>query len=121
MKTFLRSGLLALFLLCAYAPVSAHAQSSDDPMNVRSEVEGMSINLLFSNLQQETTTVNLSNIDGEDVYFTEYIRDHNGYNMSLQMDELPDGKYLLTIKKGDTIKNQVIVIQYGDILLSSMS
>ena len=121
MKTFLRSGLLAMFLLCAYAPVSAHAQSTDDPMKVTSEVEGTNINLLLTNLQQETTTINISTIDGNEVFFTEHIRNHNGYSLSLQMEELPAGKYLLTVKKGETVKHQVIVIEYGDILLSTMS
>ncbi len=122
MKTFLRSGLLALFLLCAYAPISAHAQVGDqDPMRVTSEADGMSLNILLVNLQKETTTINLSTIDGEEVFFTEEIANHNGYNMELQLQELPEGTYLLTVIKGNKIRHQVVVIEFGDVLLSSIS
>ncbi|MEM8584113.1 MAG: hypothetical protein AAGF87_07590 [Bacteroidota bacterium] len=121
MKTFWQSGLMALFLMCAYGPLSAHEPSTEDPMQVTTEVDGMDLNLRLINLEQEDTFVNLSTIDGNEVFFTERITKHNGYAMALQLHELPDGKYLLTIKKGDTVKNQVVVIEYGDILLSNIS
>ncbi|MEM6397386.1 MAG: hypothetical protein AAF741_13645 [Bacteroidota bacterium] len=123
MKTFLQSGLLALFLLCAYGPLAAHTLQDDggDPMNMKTEVDGMDLNLRLTNLQQETTFVNLSTIDGDEVFFTERIAKHNGYAVGLQLDDLPDGRYLLTVKKGDTVKHQVVVIENGDLLLSDIS
>jgi len=122
MKTFLQSGLLALFLLCAYGSVSAHQiPGGQDPMQVSTEVDGLDLNLRLVNRQQELTYVNLYTVEGDEVFFTERITDHNGYAMALKLHELPEGRYLLTVKKGDTVKHQVVVIENGDVLLSDIS
>jgi len=67
------------------------------------------LEVLIANLEQEKTTITFTNLDtGLDI-FTDRIRKHNGYSYNLNFDKLTLGRYLLKVKKGKIIRQQVIL------------
>lgn len=111
MKTLFYS-LFALVLACGPALVSATPLSTVDPepLIVRSQpvYGGMAITL--ANLEQVRTTVTLHALDDSNrKLYTDVITNHNGYSLNLNLDKLDEGRYVLSVKKGDTLRKQVIL------------
>ncbi len=77
--------------------------------------------LTIVNLQQEKAVVSLRNLSNRDLVYREVIKDHNGYRMALHLHQLPAGRYVLEIKKGDSITHQVVRVSRNLVLLSQMS
>lgn len=67
------------------------------------------LEVLIANLEQEKTTVSFTSLDTGLFYFKDRIRKHNGYTYNLNFDRLEFGRYLLTVKKGNTVRKQVIL------------
>ena len=101
--------LVALFSLCS-APAFAHeTDTGKEPLIVRSQMMPGGLEVLIANLEQEKTTITFTNLDtGLDI-FTDRIRKHNGYSYNLNFDKLTFGRYLLTVKKGKAVRQQVIL------------
>ena len=119
MKTkCLLPGLLSLALLL---PLSSFAAAPTNPylrMDTK-EVSEKTVRIQLANLQQQAAEVTLENIDGKVMY--EYtIRKHNGFNMDLDLAKLPEGRYILQVKQGDTIRTQIISINNGMMLFSQI-
>ncbi|MEM9527091.1 MAG: hypothetical protein AAGA31_10800, partial [Bacteroidota bacterium] len=71
-----------------------------------------------ANLEKEKTMVQLINLDSDREVFTDQIRKHNGYRYKLQLDQLSHGRYLLKVKKGKTLRQQVLLVTGNGILCS---
>ena len=82
--------------------------------------EGKVISLKVSNLQMEKTSIKITDLKGENTYYRDFVKNHNGYGRRLNLDNLPVGKYVLTIKQKDEYVKQIIVIKDNYLLLSQI-
>lgn len=109
-----------LTILCLILPllaVPAHAGPTDaiEKVLVRTEVvDDYALKLRLANLQQEVTKVEIKHLTRGTSYFTDYIRNHNGYATLIDLEKLPQGKYVLEITQRDESRTVVIrVNKYG--------
>lgn len=117
LKSFFLIALMALSF-------SLHADNEkpEARFNVQTEVVDQS-NIIYTvyNLQQMITTVRITSIDGENTFYKNVIKKHNGYSEMMRMGQLTDGRYLFEITQGETTKKQVILIRNKQVALSAMS
>ena len=112
------AGLLLIFSIS----LSANNAPFPGKFKVRTTVENQStLKLSMVNLQLEKTVVTLHDLSSNESLYKEVIQDHNGYRMALNLNELPTGRYVLSVKKGDTHKRQVVNVLSNMILLSQFS
>jgi len=102
--------LLALFSFCT-APAFAHSAdtSATEPLIVRSQMMPGGLEVLIANLEQENASITLVDLEDGQEIFTDRIRKHNGYSYNLNFDKLAFGRYQLEVKKGKTVRKQVIL------------
>jgi hypothetical protein len=109
---FMSAMLAFCLLLCAAAPaVAACPNPTSEVQLTVTRVAEKTIDLTLTNLQQQRTTVTIQSLDGTVIYFQENVKKHNGYHKRLNLKDLPNGKYLLTIQQGREKRRQVIVIK----------
>lgn len=105
--------LSAIFASLSVLPLAANTASlpvsNNDPLIVRSYFGVMGLELTLANLEQVPTRVTLTSLATGTPYLLETIREHNGYSMNLYLEKLPKGRYLLTIRKGDSSRQQVLL------------
>lgn len=115
-KCMLLGLLLALML-----PAFSFAHAPVEPILVKTKaIDDEKVHVRLANLQQEMTTVTLETLKG-DVLYSQNVRKHNGYTISLDLAELPDGRYLLRVSQADTELQQVVVKNENGIALSRIS
>ncbi|MCB0635038.1 MAG: hypothetical protein KDC54_00390 [Lewinella sp.] len=115
------AAMAALFLLSI--PNQAMADTgSPGTLLVKSSVtdQDQVIRLQLANLQGEKTVVSLTNLDG-DAYFTNVVRDHNGYLVKLNMKQAEEGRYVLRVTQGDETYSQIVYYRQGEIVLSQVA
>lgn len=88
---------------------AASLPSPDEPLIVRSHMSIMGLEVIIANLEQEVTTVTLTNLDTKSQHFSDVVRKHNGYSYNLKLDDLPEGRYCLSVKKGETLRRQILL------------
>ncbi len=103
----MKSLLFALALSTA-APAVATA-TTVEPLITRTLIEEGRLEITLANLEQERTIVRLTDLNNRTEFFSDRIKNHNGYGVCLSIDELPAGRYMLSVEKGDTIRRQVIL------------
>jgi len=109
--------IVALCLLLPALP----ALAGDPPAGeiehviVRTEVvDDYALQLRLANLQKETTKVEIKHLTRGTSYFSNYIRNHNGYATRMDLQKLPKGKYVLEISQQDDRRAIVMRIsEYG--------
>ena len=110
---------LAVMTLPVWANDASPAVNTD--ILVRANIaEGKVISLKVSNLQMEKTSIKITDLKGENTYYRDFVKNHNGYGRRLNLDNLPVGKYVLTIKQKDEYVKQIIVIKDNYLLLSQI-
>lgn len=109
--------VLALVLFAA-SPTYANSTNPHEPLIVRSQMAEGGLEIVLANLEQETTTLSLTSLDRKKKVFTDLIRKHNGYSYKLALDKLKKGRYLLAVKKGDVVRQQVILISDDGMMCS---
>lgn len=110
---------LAVMTLPIWANDASPAANTD--ILVRANIaEGKVISLKVSNLQMEKTSIKITDLKGENTYYRDFVKNHNGYGRRLNLDNLPVGKYVLTIKQKDEYVKQIIVIKDNYLLLSQI-
>lgn len=105
----------SLFLIALLATsISLHAEN-DKPeprFTVKSEIENNNDMVYqLTNLQQVTTTVQITSIDGKTTFYKTNIRKHNGFSEKINMGELSDGRYIFQVEQGAFTKKQIILIR----------
>ena len=108
----MKSLIYLAVLLSSFVSVPAGAAAlpnSVEPLIVRSAMAETGLELVLANLQLEKTTITLTDLDAEETYLTETVRKHNGYSFSINLEELPEGRYCLSVKKGDTLRRQILL------------
>lgn len=113
-----------LALLCLFGTSLLTAATfpnlDNDPLIVRTESDDDGITLLLANLEGVATSIQLKSLDAHEVVFQDMVRNHNGFSFDFALEELPYGRYLLTVKKEDTVKQQVILIGEHGVWLSQI-
>lgn len=106
--------LSLVLALCLSLIISASANEANPEENVQLYVTPISekiLDLALTNLQQQRTTIAVTNVDGSVTYFRDVVKKHNGYRKRLNFNELQDGKYLLVVTQGTEKFQQVIVLK----------
>lgn len=96
------------------------ALANTPPAKLLLKVETVDHNHLvlhLANLLQETTEVSIQNFEGT-TYFRQTITDHNGYAANLNLEALPEGRYLLRVNSKDSQIDQVLVKGEGTLFVS---
>lgn len=92
----------------------------DDPIVRVKVVDAKIFQINLANLQKETTNVKLTNLRGT-TYFKETIRNHNGYGKKINIDQIPNGRYVLTITHNKSSVTKVIYIDDDAIRVSGQT
>ncbi|PHN03254.1 T9SS type A sorting domain-containing protein [Flavilitoribacter nigricans] len=112
------------FFVLALMAMTLNASASNEPtgeLRLKSHVvESNVVVLQLYNLQQEKTKVSILSLDGETAYFTDYIRNHNGYIRKINLEELTDGRYMIQVEQNEQSKTQVILVRDSKVQLSSV-
>jgi hypothetical protein len=74
--------------------------------------------LHLANLEQEYTYVTITNLRGDLIYFSEGIKNHNGFHRAVDLKNLNSGRYLVKIKTKDKTVKQVLSIDGRNAYLS---
>lgn len=82
--------------------------------------EGKVLKVNLANLQQVKTVVQLKDLKGSS-YFTRVVRNHNGFLRLLNLSQLPEGKYVLSVSQSDEVISQVVVVDEDGLKLSAIS
>lgn len=118
MKTF----LFSLCLLFCLSSVNAYGHTATDdpnePLIVRSQLATGGLEIILANLQKARTTLKLADLDRDRLVYEDVVRNHNGYSYNLNLDKLPKGRYLLSVTKGNAVRQQVLVIADHGVMCS---
>ena len=98
-----------LFLCLLGTCVPALASTPAEPLITNSSVVEQQLFLTLANLEQQRTLVTVTKLDSDYRHYTKLVRNHNGFSAVLDLDRLPRGRYVVTVKKGDTLRRQVIL------------
>jgi hypothetical protein len=107
-----------LFFCLLGTSVPALATTPAEPLITRTSITEMHLCVTLANLQQQRTFVWVRRLDDGEVYFREVVRKDNGHQTTLDLSRIPDGRYVVEVKKGDTLRRQ-IVLKKADGLLCS--
>lgn len=111
MKNLILTAFTFMFLATATALAAPTTPATaGEPLIVRSHLAEGGLELMIANLEQETTVVTLTSLTTNRVLFNDRIRKHNGYSYNINLDELHYGRYVLAVKKGDAVRQQVILV-----------
>ena len=92
-----------------------------DPLLVRTSTEAKTLRVVLANLEQETTRTTFASLKSGQLLWQSVTRKHNGDNKLLNLETLPQGRYVLTVTKGKSQTRQVVVITADGIKLSEQS
>ncbi|MCO6476467.1 MAG: hypothetical protein J5I94_07590 [Phaeodactylibacter sp.] len=111
----------AVLLLTAMSlPMWATPIATPGEITVKTKaVEQKSVAVHLYNLGQETTTLQIQGRQGK-VYYEKNIFNHNGFSMLLDLEQLPEGSYILYVKQKDEVKSQVVRVTEEGLLLSQV-
>lgn len=76
------------------------------------------IQLQLANLEKKYTYVSITNMDGDLIYFSEGVKERNGYRKAINISNLTDGRYIIKVKNGKEKFIQIFKIS-GDLILFS--
>ncbi|NJB85980.1 hypothetical protein GGR26_001748 [Lewinella marina] len=100
--------LLLSLILSTGAPAIELPNPDAEPLITRSVVYDDRIELTVANLEKERTLIRLLDYETEAVHFAQRIDDHNGYTIHLSLEKLPKGRYVISVQKGDTERQQIV-------------
>lgn len=111
--------MLAMTLTLSANPISASSDGGGTTLKSK-VVDNFSLHLQLINLEQEQTFIKLASLDG-DTFFQDFIARHNGYVQVLNLEDIPYGKYVLTIRQDDETITQVVVKTEDKLILSKVN
>lgn len=121
MKTVFAS--VAMAALFFFAPISTFAHfSTDTPGELLMKlkpVEDNAFSLHLANLQGNTTYISLENMDGE-TFFSDRVKDHNGYLVKINMTDAPQGRYILKVLQNGQEYTSIIYHKEEQLLTSQV-
>ena len=118
MKTYLFSLCLLFCLVSTNAFANTSVEDPQEPLIVRSYLVTDGLEITLANLQKTRTTVKLENLDLDKLVYSDIVRNHNGYSYNLNLNNLPNGRYLLSVTKNNAVRQQVLVIADHGVMCS---
>ncbi len=117
MKRSLFYAVLAVLMLptLAFSPVEENLQARTKV------IEDAKVQVQLYNLQQQRTTLAITDLDEEVSYYKTTISRHNGFAKILDVSELSNGRYLLKVNNGSTTLKEIMKVDDNRILLSGFS
>lgn len=116
MKTF-RIALAALAVLTISLPGQANVNPNARINLCTKAIEAKKVVVQLANLAKQPTFLMLQSTYG-DVYYKEAIRKHNGHRTLLDLEKLPAGKYILSVRQKGETQSQVIRVTEEGVLVS---
>jgi len=104
-------------------PVSATTPDVDPEFTLYVKaVKERTVEVALLNLQKEKTSISIQSLDGTKTFYSNIVKDHNGFRKRLNFRNLDYGKYLLVVEQNGEKLTQVIVLddKHG-MLLSDIS
>jgi hypothetical protein len=96
------------------------ATSTPDKLLMKTHtVENTHLVLQLANLQQQKTVVSISDFAGT-TYSRQTITDHNGYSVSMDLEQLPEGRYVLLVSQNGQQMKQIIYKNENMLLVSKI-
>ncbi|MEL6655391.1 MAG: hypothetical protein AAFP77_02950 [Bacteroidota bacterium] len=121
MKMLVKGLAFAGLLLCLSQAQAANFLPAEGNLLLKvSQVDDEVLLLQIANMQQEATTVSLVDLDGN-TFFRKQITKHNGYAWKMNLQDAPDGRYILRVMQKDEQRSQVIYKSDDQILLSHIN
>lgn len=107
MRTFFCTLIMAFFTLSVTATPTPPID-----WNLKTKVvQEKTIQLTINNLNQESTRIYLTDLKEETEFFVKRVRKHNGYSKTLNLSELPNGRYLLKVQNKLGVQQQIVLIR----------
>lgn len=121
MKTVFTS--VAMAALFFFAPISAFAhiatEAPGELLMKLKPVEENAFSLHLANLRGNTTYITLENMDGE-TFFSDRVKDHNGYLIKVNMTDAPQGRYILKVVQNKKEYTSIIYHKEEQLLTSQV-
>lgn len=119
MKRF--SLFLAMCLaISSFAFAGTSSTPDEDPIFRVKPIESKSFQVTLANLKKTTTSISLTNLSGT-TFFKETIKKHNGYSKKLNLNKLPNGRYVLTVKQNGEKYSKVIYVDDDAMRISGIT
>ena len=113
------SMLMALcFCIATFSAVAAPINDSEELIVRVKPLENKVFKVTVANLQKANTKITLTNLSGSTTYFEENVQKHNGYAKKLDLSELSDGRYLLTVKQKGEEMIKVLYLSGEKVMVS---
>ncbi len=119
LNLLLITGLLMSISLPAFATAPVSVPESHIIMKTEA-IDANTIKVLLANLEWERTKLTIESLSGK-TYYVDNIVKHRGYLLKLDVEDLPNGRYLLKVSQDDEMISQVIVVRDKAILLSKVN
>ncbi len=82
-------------------------------------IKEKTIELRLANLEKKYTYVSITDLRGKSVYYSEGVKNHNGFLKAINIKNLIDGRYMLKIKRKDEILKQIVQVKGEHVYFSN--
>lgn len=110
----MKNVLLLITLSFAFG-ISLSAQNDPMIVNIRPSA-AQTIEVQLANLEKKRTGIAVQDVKGH-TWFSEYAWNENGYNKAINMAGMPEGEYLMVIKKQNMIHTQAFTLTSKHLVL----
>ncbi len=122
MKIFkwMATALFALFFISSVSATDPVDQINDGErviFDIKS-VEGKSFVIKLANLEKQRTNVIIDDLSEPNTLFYKRLKNHNGFSQRINMDDLDDGRYKITVQRGDEKWIKVLRIENDQLMFS---
>lgn len=119
----MKKSIIATMFFACTAVLPAFSTTALTPPNkliVSNKVlQEKTVLLHLANLEQKYTYVTITNLRGDQIYFSEGVKNHNGFHKAVDLKNLNSGRYLVKIKTESKIVKQVLSIDGKNVYLST--
>lgn len=76
------------------------------------------INLRIVNMQQQKVRIALTDVTEDLTFYKKHVKNHNGFAENLDLQSLPEGRYMITVTTKDQKWQQVIRVAQEKVFFS---
>lgn len=115
----MKKSLFATLLLAITTSFSAYSFNPTPPVIARTKlIKEKVISIQLANLEKKYTYVSITDMQGELIYFSQGVKNHNGFKKAVNLTNLSNGKYLLKVKTKGKILRQILQVKGEHVYLS---
>ncbi len=103
----MKKSFLATMVFAATTTFSAFSFTPTPPPVIAKTklIKSKTIEIQLANLEQKYTYVSITDMKGKLVYFSEGVKNHNGFHKAVNIQNLTNGNYMIKVKsKGEELK-----------------